>query len=235
MADAVAKPIHCKDVRIAGWLLLAVLLHSSLLLIPMQRGQPPAQALQRLTVSLQGTVRPQEVDPEPTLPEQSVPPAAPALRDAAAPADVKPKPPDSPAAPASLPPALSAAHLFDLASRQEWNLKSPPDTRDLGAFRPQPLPDNSRRGMPLEANRFDGMIAPDQVEVVDRWLAADGSHNVVINTPSGDTYCGRAEAWSPLNPLFEPIMMWRPCGGGGKRSFEMPERYRKGSIGADLR
>jgi hypothetical protein len=59
MADAVAKPIHCKDVRIAGWLLLAVLLHSSLLLIPMQRGQPPAQALQRLTVSLQGTMRPQ--------------------------------------------------------------------------------------------------------------------------------------------------------------------------------
>jgi hypothetical protein len=235
MADAVAKPIHFQDVRFAGWLLVALLVHSSLLLIPLQGGLPPAQSLQRLTVSLQRIARPQRADPQPMLPEQSVPPAAPPLRDAAVPADVEPTPPNSPAAPASPPPALSAARLFDLASRQEWSLKSPTDTRDLGVFRPQPLPENWRRGMPLDANRFDGMIAPDEVEVVDRWLAADGSHNVVVNTPSGDTYCGRAEAWSPLNPLFEPIMMWRACGGGGKRSFEMPEPYRKGSNGAELR
>jgi hypothetical protein len=231
MANAVARLPLCKDVHIAGWLLIAILLHSSLLLIPLQRTLPPAPTLQRLAVSLQRSGKPQRVDPQPTRPEQPVPPS----RDAAAPANVKPKPPDSPATPTTPPPAISAALLFDLTSRQKWNLKSPPDTRDLGVFRPQPLPENWRRGMPPEANRFDGMIAPDEVEVVDRWLAADGSHNVVVNTPSGDSYCGRNEAWSPLNPLFEPIMMWRPCGGGGKRSFEMPKRYREDSASADRR
>jgi len=235
MADAFSKPVHFKDLRIAGWLLVAVLLHASLLWIPSRQDLPPTQVLHRLAVSLQRSGRPQRVDPQPTRPEQPVPPAAPPSGDAAAPANVKPKPPDPPATPTILPPAISAARLIDLTSRQKWNLKSPPDTRALGVFRPQPLPENWRRGMPLEANRFDGMIAPDEVEVVDRWLAADGSHNVVVNTPSGDTYCGRNEAWSPLNPLFEPIMMWRPCGGGGKRSFEMPKRYREDSVRTDRR
>ena len=90
----------------------------------------------------------------------------------------------------------------------------------------QNMPANWRPGIPSEPNRFAGLFARESVEIVDRWLAADGSHNVVINTPSGETYCGRAEAWSPLNPLLEPIMMWRPCGGGGKRTFDWPDRYR---------
>jgi hypothetical protein len=238
MADAVAKAVHLRDVGIVGWLLVAVLVHGSMLLIPLHRVLQPAQALHHLTVSLQRTARSQPLDHEPTLPAPSVPLAMPPSRDVAAPVDIKPKPstaPGSPAIPASPPPVRSAAHLLDLASRQEWKLEPPSDTRDLGVFRPQPLPENWRRGMPQETNRFDGMVVPDEVEIVDRWLAADGSHNVVVNTPSGDTYCGRAEAWSPLNPLFEPIMMWRPCGGGGKRSFEMPERYQKASKGADRR
>lgn len=230
MADAVAKPFRCKHARFTGWLLFAALVHSSLLLAPLHRDLQPAEALHRLTVLLQRSARPQQTDPEPALRGQSVPPAMAQSQDVESPAELKPQPatpPASPETPAGLPPALSAAHLIDLASRQEWNLNSPSDTRDLGAYRPQPQPENWRRGIQREANRFDGMIVPDEVEVVDRWLAADGSHNVVVNAPSGDTYCGRAEAWSPINPLFEPIMMWRPCGGGGKRSFEMPERYRK--------
>ena len=35
--------------------------------------------------------------------------------------------------------------------------------------------------------------------------------------------CRRAEAWNPMNPLFEPVMMFRSC-GGGRPSFEMPSR-----------
>ena len=69
------------------------------------------------------------------------------------------------------------------------------------------------------------MMAPAETQVIDRWLAAVGSHNVVVETSSGNTYCGRATAWNPMNPLFEPVMQYRPCGGGGKRTFTMPDRY----------
>ena len=77
----------------------------------------------------------------------------------------------------------------------------------------------------MEDNLFNGMVLPTKTEIVDRWLAADGTHNVVLNTPSGDTLCGRAQAWTPMNPLFEPIMTFWKCGGGGKRAFKMPDRY----------
>lgn len=51
------------------------------------------------------------------------------------------------------------------------------------------------------------------------WLAADGSHNRMIRTPNGQLLCGRAEAWTPLNPLFEPVITCRPC-GDGRPTFE---------------
>lgn len=238
MADALSRTVHFKDARFAGWLLLAVLGHASLLLIPARQGLPPGEALHSLVVSLQRSARTQRPDPEFTLPERSPPPTAVPSEDTVTPAETKPEPPaphSPPATQDNLPPALSTAHLLELASRQAWSRESSPGTRDLGAFRPRPLPDNWQRGMPPQANRFAGMMAPDEAEVVDRWLAADGSHNVVVNTPSGDTYCGRAEAWTPLNPLFEPVMTWRPCGGGGQRSFEMPERYAKPSGERDPR
>ena len=68
------------------------------------------------------------------------------------------------------------------------------------------------------------MTLPADTGAVDRWLAADGSHNVVITAPDGETYCGRAEAWNPMNPLVEPIMTYRSC-GAGKRTFDMPQPY----------
>jgi len=72
------------------------------------------------------------------------------------------------------------------------------------------------------------MTVPEKTEIVDRWLAADGSHNVVIETTTGHTLCGSARPWNPMNPLVEHLMMFRPCGGWGKRAFEMPHRYRAG-------
>ena len=75
-----------------------------------------------------------------------------------------------------------------------------------------------------ERNTFDGMMAPVETELVDRWQASDGSSNVVINTPNGDTFCGRAEAWNPMQPLVEHLTMFRSCGGGGKRTFSMAAR-----------
>ena len=74
---------------------------------------------------------------------------------------------------------------------------------------------------------FNGMVLPNKTEIVDRWLAADGSQNVVVNTPDGHTLCGRARAWDPMQPLVEHVMQFRPCGGGGKRTFEMPRRHER--------
>jgi len=81
-----------------------------------------------------------------------------------------------------------------------------------------------RSGISIEDNLFNGMAPPNKTEIADRWLAADGSHNVVINTPSGQTFCGRALAWDPMQPLVEHVMQFRPCGGGGERTFKMTQR-----------
>ncbi len=67
---------------------------------------------------------------------------------------------------------------------------------------------------------------PGKTEIVDRWLAADGSQNVVINTP-GHTLCGRLLAWDPMQPLIEHVVQYRPCGGGGKRVLEMTQRIKR--------
>jgi hypothetical protein len=119
---------------------------------------------------------------------------------------------------------------------REWIVQSELDKsaiapeRQLGSARSYRPPANWRphAGAPYLAesdNRFNGMAAPAEVEIVDRWLASDGSQNVVVNLPNGDTVCGRAEPWNPMQPLVEHIMMFRPCGGGGKRTFTMPDRY----------
>jgi hypothetical protein len=119
----------------------------------------------------------------------------------------------------------TTARLLDSASRFKWPSIKKDESRQLGVFVPQPIPQNWRPRIGVEDNLFSGMILPTKTEVVDRWLAADGSHNVVINTPSGETLCGRAQPWNPMSPELEPIMAFWKCGGGGKRDFKMPERY----------
>ena len=237
MVTPALPTIRSSDLRLAACLLLAVLLHALLLLLPAQRAKQPVESLRQLSVSLQRAVSlpvsppvMQESEPAP-LPKEAPrprPPAGPAQKQTASP-EVTESPPGAPEHPAE----LSTARLLDLAGRREWTIDSPGENRRLGEFQPQPLPRNWQPGIPREANLFDDMAVPQRVEIVDRWLADDGSHNVVVNTPSGETYCGRAAAWSPTNPLFEPIMMWRPCGGGGKRTFRMPERYVRGAAGTD--
>lgn len=124
---------------------------------------------------------------------------------------------------------ISAARLVDQVSRMSFTELQSPVPRHLGSseYRKQPpswrTGANGRELMP-GGNTFDGMMAPAETELVDRWQAADGSNNVVINTPNGETLCGRAEAWNPMQPLVEHVMMFRSCGGGGKRTFSMAAR-----------
>jgi hypothetical protein len=127
-------------------------------------------------------------------------------------------------------PTRSTAVLLQSAADRDWPLAKEDTPRKLGVFLPRKVPENWRRGITHENNMFNGMTVPRKVEIVDRWLSSDGSHNVVINTPTGDTFCGRGLAWDPMQPLVEHVMQFRPCGGGGKRTFEMPDRYRKNSL-----
>lgn len=214
-------PSHARipELRLAAFGVLAVLLHALLLLLPSPRVMPPAEALRHLSVSLQKTAPP-PFSPRAAQEPAAAPAKAPRIKDEAGPApdQATAAPPESP----GLPSKVSTARLLDLAGRREWNIDAPPEKPRLGVPAPQPQPRNGRHEAPPAANLFDGAVLPERVAIVDRWRAADGSHNVVVNTPSGETYCGRAEAWSPTNPLFEPIMTWRPCGGGGKRSFQVP-------------
>lgn len=237
MVASALPSIRSPEMRLVVFLPVALLLHALLLLVPAQRAIQPVEALRQLSVSLQKTAPPPL---SPSVMEESAPAAAEAPRPPleTAPTRAEPAPPELPVVPldSPAPPAeLSAARLLDLAGRREWNFKSPGEPRRLGEFQPQPLPRNWRPGIPREATLFDDLAPPDRVEIVDRWLAADGSHNVVINTPSGETYCGHAAAWSPTNPLLEPVMLWRPCGGGGKRSFRMPERHEHANAESDRR
>lgn len=227
-----SSPNPSAEARLAGWLLVAVLLHAMLLLIPSQQGPRSGKALERLTVSLR-YFRPAELLSSVPAPAVEKPPT-PVSKPAVAQQPDRPMPtPLTPPATAESPPVLSAARLLDLATRRDWQLPNARQQREPGMYSRQAMPPSWRRGMPREKNRFEGLVAPAEVETVDRWLAADGSHNVVITTPNGDTYCGRVGAWNPMSPLFEPVMMFRTCGGGGKRTFDMPHHYRKDATRAD--
>lgn len=212
------------------WLAMAVLAHALILLIPMQADPPPASKDRAISVSLMTppqvpAEREQEVLPElqditplprePEWVEQSPEPEKPVV-------EIED---DQEANVAFKPPAISAARLIDTVRRFKWPQTREKSTRQLGIPHIPALPENWRPGISHDDNIFDGMILPGKTEVLDRWLAADGSHNVVIETPGGHTFCGRRQAWDPMNPLLEHVMMFRPCAGGGKRQFQMPKRY----------
>lgn len=229
-----------------AFLAIALLVHAALFLLPLKNWKTTvSNSPPRLTVDLRQLPPPDrpEVDPEGT-------PIADPLDETVLLEQPKPEPraterhtarialEELPAKPAELPPAvateqLTAQQLRDLIRRAQLHNDASETDRQLGSARPYQPPANwdKNAGAPYLAdfdNRFNGMTVPAEVEIVDRWLASDGSHNVVVNLPNGDTVCGRAEAYNPMQPLVEPIMMFRACGGGGKRTFSVPDRYKKG-------
>ena len=211
------------------WLLLALLAHALLLCLPLARHGESARMPRAVPVQLSLMPPPHAPDlPDAREPsaksELAVAPALPPLREATtraantkiaedlredkAPEDVAPRA------------RLSTARLMDFARSSHL----PPTSesgRTLGSAPSRSanaITDNPRARLGAALTRS---YAPPAPEIVDRWLAADGSHQVVVRLPNGDTVCGRGEAWDPLRPLVEPVMMFRGCGGGGGRSFTM--------------
>ena len=221
--------------RFAGWLALAMLLHALLLLIPAQQGLSPGPAANSLAVVLTrawqaapgGAVMDRdraETEPLPSPPEPRSAPEPPPLSTPERSAAEEPRlaAPDAPSPDAgSAEQAVTAARLLDLANPRDWRLPEATSARRPGELAQQP---NWRPGTSLGPSRFDGRALPERVEIVDRWLAPDGSHNVMIETPTGEMLCGRAAAWDPMQPLVEHVMMYRSC-GRARSTFEWPERY----------
>ncbi len=215
------------------WLGLAVVLHALVLLIPALKNNDSYSRTLPLNITL---LSPQPIA-EPIIAEPE------AERDEPLEIDrevVLPDPQPSPElahrqepderVEAELPvkrAPLTTALLLDSAGRIEWPVPNIDDSRQLGVFVPREEPANWRSGIRIEDNLFNGMVLPRQTEIVDRWLAADGSHNVVINTPGGRTLCGRGLPWDPMHALVEHVMLFRPCGGGGKRTFKMSPRLER--------
>jgi hypothetical protein len=222
--------------RFAGFLAVALLLHSLLLLLPARRGLQPEDVLHRISVSLSSVRVPLAgEDSKPSAPNPE--PVAATPTPATEPGAATPEPPIPSAArtgrPAPTPPPLprlSAARLLDLAHRTRWEISPESGSRRLGE--PAPGPGTGvRQPIPgLDGSRPDGAATPRAaVEIVDRWQEADGSHHVLVRTPAGDMLCGRAEAWDPMQPLVEHVMRYRTC-GSGKSTFEWPEQYRADAI-----
>jgi len=230
-----------------AFLAIALLLHAALLLVPLAYKQPDVSSpARRLTIDLQQIQPPAPVEPEQQ--EQQPVTLAPLNKQPGAAAaeapekrtarivmedlPVRPEPRPQSAEPEAAT-APTARQLRDWVARSRLEDPASTSAQQLGTAREYQPPANWSRnaGAPYLAesdNTFNGMTVPEDVEIVDRWLAADGSHNVVLNLPNGDTVCGRAEPYNPAQPLVEHIMMFRYCGGGGKRTFSMPERYNKG-------
>jgi hypothetical protein len=207
------------------WLALAVLLHAVLLLVPLKHLPSAGEVSRVISVSLPAPRKPEPVietiEPVPPTPVETLP-----LREETGPPRITAADP-VPAEPEPVEPGINSttARLLDFAGRFKWPSTEQERHRELGVFVPQGVPDNWRPGVVVEDNLFNGMVLPVKTEIVDRWLAADGSHRVVINTPLGQTLCGRAPPYDPMNTLIEPIMSWWECGGGGERSFRMPDRF----------
>jgi hypothetical protein len=214
-----------------------VALHAGLLLVPFSQEYPdrrfPGPALlielRRAAPAEQPFVRAEPITgskpvPPGESPEPVPEPAPDPLPEVAAqeapalPLESEPAPePESPP---------STAVLLQSAADRKWRAPAEDSTRRLGVFVPQDVPPNWKPSITLDENLFDGMTVPRQVRVVDRWISPDGAYNVVVNMPNGDTLCGRGQAWDPMQPLIEHVVQFASCGGGGKRTFQWPDRYR---------
>jgi len=209
------------------WLCLAIVLHALLLLIPVAPDSAPNLATDAVVVTLlsaKAIEQPLAETVDTPLSEVLAPDPQPAPRLPVEPQEITLQEDPGEEVPTNPAPIITTARLLDSAGHVKWVSSQPDESLHLGVYSPRPLPANWTSGMVTEDNLFDGMVVPRKTEIVDRWLAADGSHNVVIHTPGGDTFCGRALAWDPMQPLVEHVMQFRPCGGGGKRTFDMPRR-----------
>ncbi|MGI9291298.1 MAG: hypothetical protein ACR2QG_08475 [Gammaproteobacteria bacterium] len=217
------------------WLLLGVALHALILLIPL-RGLMPVGITEsaELVVRLM-TGAPKEnsekVLPPPEFVREILEPK-PVIADMVEldePDEVVTEPPPQTTT------DVSTARLMGL--RDSLTEKVPLENQSrvlrsrLGDPRSYTRPENwqqhtgARALAPFE-NTFNGMTVPEGVEVVDRWIDADGSKNIIVETPTGHRLCGRALASDPMRPHIEQVTHFHVCGGDKRMPFKFTPRKR---------
>jgi len=215
------------------WLCLAIVLHACLFLIPVLHKDHTTASTVPLNITLLNPAlieKPLLEETEfqktelPAVNEQAVAPDDQRIPEVASLEEPEDQADQEPPVKEVI---LSTARLLDAASEMEWPALAIIDSRRLGVFVPQPLPENWRSGIRAQDTILNPMVLPNKTEIMDRWLAADGSQNVVINTPGAHTLCGRSLAWDPLQPLVEHVMQFRRCGGGAGRILEMTQRIKR--------
>ena len=207
--------------RELGILAMAIMLHAAFLMLPIKRQLDATPADRIVEVNLLPAAA--SLPPTASAPE-SQPLAEPVEKE---PPEPLPSEPEIPAPsiavdeiqPGPTNPVLTVARLLDQMQRMEW--KPPQATADREAiYRPLTSKLYARLKRPvleLEVNLFDELVIPVEVEIVDRWLEPNGTHRVVIHTPTGHTLCGRHEPVDLFRPWLQMPMMFHPCAGGGKR------------------
>ena len=216
------------------WLAIAVGAHLALLLVPLK--MPVSDTLDQplISISLTGFVEDSHLEPVKKPPEAPGDVAEPEVvpADDSEP-DISTDDKVAQIAPIELSPdeteevvLPSAAQLIESISSIRIEQSEPAATRLLGNRFSASLPPNWRAGTGTGAlrytdNWFEGMAVPRSTEIVDRWSSNDGSQHMVVNLPNGKTLCGRRAPPDPLRPMVENLMMFGPCPGGGKRTFNM--------------
>ncbi len=237
-------PYQNSGARDLAFLAMAVAVHAALLLLPLNAWKAAQlEPAERLTINLQALAK--AADPKPDPPsvvqslETSTPPLRPEVKYPAADIALEEIPPPQPELPVKTENTidespielLNARQLHQLARQAELVTPKQESTRRLGSAKGYQPPANWNRnaGAAFFADFEDRshiVTLPDEAEIVDRWQADDGSHNVIVNLPSGEALCGRAAAFNPMQPLVEPVMMFKLC--SRTATFSMPDRYKKG-------
>jgi hypothetical protein len=182
---------------------VAVLIHLSLLLIPLRNTQLPEQ---QPVLQMEFFTVTHPPAPESVL-EAQAEPSAQLFEEEINPDEVQAV-------------ATTVLTTRDLRNQlKEFELPVPVKSkRRLGVAYSTPLPDRlTKPVLPWEPTIFDELYAPASTEILDQWQQPDGTVMVVMRSPSGHTLCGSKAPWNPANPLFEPVPMFRECGGGGRR------------------
>jgi hypothetical protein len=197
----------------------AVLLHLSLLLVPLHTKAP---AQRSIVMELEMVVIPKADSQDPIDPVQPIDPEPEPLEPNTRPDPVEEVAQLTIVEPAiALKPVQGTAITAAILNQQIEEIELPetkPDILTLGVASYIPLPGNlSEPVLPYEPTVFEEMYAPVETEILDQWQDPDGTIRAVIRTASGHTLCGSLARWDPTNPLHEPVPMYRPCAGGGRR------------------
>lgn len=202
------------------WLGIALLFHSVVLLVPISIPTEVSPVAEIITVTLvkQLKVEPPKDHPVKHQPEIIAEKKSPSITS---------EPKDSQQVESvlvstqALPKSITTAQLLRSVDHLKLSIPEKKKPLALGAISAPPLPANWSPSLKIDDNLFNGKVASAGSEIMDQWVDAGGGINMVIKTSSGNTLCGQAQAWTSMNPLVEPVMMWRSCGGGGKRASKV--------------